>query len=83
MQAVACATQNFMLSLAEDGVGSKWMTGALGAAPEDVLKAVDVDASKEKLIGAIWYGFPAKALSAGAKSPPRKLGLAGTRKDLP
>ena len=44
MQAVACATQNFMLSLAEDGVGSKWMTGALGAAPEDVLKAVDVDA---------------------------------------
>lgn len=83
MQAVACATQNFMLSLAEDGVGSKWMTGALGAAPEDVLKAVDVDASKEKLIGAIWYGFPAKALSADAKSPPRKLGLAGTRTNLP
>ena len=29
-----------MLSLAADGVGSKWMTGALGAAPEDVLAAV-------------------------------------------
>merc|ERR1711865_964754 len=37
---VACATQNFMQSLAEDGVGSKWMTGALGMAPEDILKAI-------------------------------------------
>ena len=34
--ACACAIQNFMLSLAEEGIGSKWMTGALGAAPEDV-----------------------------------------------
>ena len=53
--AVACATQNFMLSLADDGLGSKWMTGALGAAPEDVLAAVGADASTEKLMGAIWY----------------------------
>ena len=52
--AVACATQNFMLSLADDGLGSKWMTGALGAAPEDVLAAVGADASTEKLMGAIW-----------------------------
>merc|ERR1719198_2011208 len=29
----------------------------------------------EKLMGAIWYGFPAKALADDAKSPPRKLGL--------
>ena len=38
--AVACAIQNLMLSFAGDGVGSKWMTGALGAPPEAVLEAV-------------------------------------------
>ena len=80
--ACACAMQNFMLSLAADNVGSKWMTGALGSAPEDVLAAVGVDASKEKMMGAIWYGYPAKDLSE-AKAPPRKLGLAGVRVDLP
>jgi len=79
--AVACATQNFMLSLADDGVGSKWMTGALGAAPEDVLACVGGDPAKEKLIGAIWYGYPQKELST--KAPPRKKGLADTRIDLP
>lgn len=51
--AVACATQNFMLSLANEGIGSKWMTGALGAAPEDVLAAVSAGEG-ERLIGAIW-----------------------------
>lgn len=81
--AVACATNNFMVSLASDGVGSKWMTGALGAAPEDVLATVGVDASKEKLMGAIWYGYPSKPLSDDNKAPPRKLGLEGTRTDLP
>merc|ERR1719321_2511001 len=60
--AVACAVQNFMLSLASDGVGSKWMTGALGAAPEDVLATVGAPEG-EKLMGVIWYGFPASALS--------------------
>ena len=64
MQAVACATQNFMTSLAADGVGSKWMTGALGAAPEAVLAAVDAPEG-EKLIGAIWYAISRR------RSPPR------------
>ena len=74
--AVACATQNFMLSLAGDGVGSKWMTGALGAPPEDVLAAVGAPAG-ERLMGAIWYGNPAKALADDNKAPPRKKGLDG------
>ena len=81
--AVSCATQNFMLSLASEGVGSKWMTGALGAAPEDVLAAVGADAGKEKMMGAIWYGYPGKPLSADNKAPPRKLGLASTLTKLP
>ena len=80
--AVSCATQNFMLSLAGEGVGSKWMTGALGAAPEDVLAAGGAG-DGEKLMGAIWYGYPAKELSNNAKSPPRKKGLDGVLTSLP
>jgi len=79
--AVAAATQNFMLSLTADGVGSKWMTGALGAPPEDVLAAVGAP-DGEKLMGVIWYGYPQKPL-ADAKTPPRKKGLDGVLKRLP
>mmetsp|Transcript_7869 Transcript_7869/g.12820 ORF Transcript_7869/g.12820 Transcript_7869/m.12820 type:complete len:248 (+) Transcript_7869:46-789(+) len=79
--AVAAATQNFMLSLAADGVGSKWMTGALGAAPEDVLAAVGAP-DGQKLMGVIWYGYPAKPL-AETKAPPRKKGLEGVVTRLP
>ena len=80
--AVSCAIQNFMLSLAGEGIGSKWMTGALGAAPEDVLAAVDAGAD-ERLIGAIWYGYPVKELANDAKAPPRKKGLEGVLTKLP
>ena len=31
----------------------------------------------EKLMGAIWYGYPAKDLAEDAKAPPRKKGLDG------
>ena len=80
--AAACATQNFMLSLANEGIGSKWMTGALGAPPEDVLAAVGAG-DGERLIGAIWYGFPSKELSNDAKAPPRKKGVDGVLTKLP
>ena len=79
--AVACATQNFMLSLASEGIGSKWMTGALGAAPEDVLAAVGAGEG-EHFMGSIWYGYPAKELGE-AKVPPRKKGLEGVWTQLP
>jgi hypothetical protein len=65
-----------MLSLADDGVGSKWMTSALGAAPEDVMACVGAP-DGEKLMGAIWFGYPAKDLADDANSPPRKKGLDG------
>ena len=52
------------------------MTGALGAPPEAVLAAVGAPAG-EHLVGAIWYGYPAKALADDAKAPPRKKGLDG------
>ena len=71
-----------MLSLASEGIGSKWMTGALGAAPEDVLSAVDAGEG-ERLIGAIWFGYPAKELSNDGKAPPRKMGLDGVLTKCP
>mmetsp|Transcript_129381 Transcript_129381/g.242087 ORF Transcript_129381/g.242087 Transcript_129381/m.242087 type:complete len:241 (+) Transcript_129381:85-807(+) len=79
--AVSASVQNFMLQLAADGLGSKWMTGALGAAPEAVLEAVGAPEG-EKLMGVIWYGYPAKALEE-AKAPPRKKGLEGVLTKLP
>lgn len=81
--AAACAVQNFMVSLASDGVGSKWMTGALGVAPETVMDIVGADKEAERLLGVIWYGYPANELSADAKSPPRKLGVDGVLTQLP
>ena len=80
--ATACATNNFMMSLAADGVGSKWMTGALGVGPDDMLKAVGASPS-EHFMGAIWYGQPDKELSESAKVPKRKLSLDECRTDLP
>ena len=71
-----------MLSLAADGVGSKWMTGALGMEPETVLSTIGAPDS-ERLIGAIWFGFPAKELADDAKAPPRKLGVSGVLTELP
>eukprot|EP00584_Thalassiosira_punctigera_P019391 CAMPEP_0172554434 /NCGR_PEP_ID=MMETSP1067-20121228/54535_1 /TAXON_ID=265564 ORGANISM="Thalassiosira punctigera, Strain Tpunct2005C2" /NCGR_SAMPLE_ID=MMETSP1067 /ASSEMBLY_ACC=CAM_ASM_000444 /LENGTH=195 /DNA_ID=CAMNT_0013342803 /DNA_START=22 /DNA_END=606 /DNA_ORIENTATION=- len=71
---VACAAQNFMQSLAEDGVGTKWMTGALGIDPTEILGVAGASPEEEKMVGMIWYGTPAKPLS-DAKAPPRKLGV--------
>ena len=47
-----------------------------GAPPEAVLKCVGAGRG-EKLMGAIWYGYPSKALSENATAPRRKKGLEG------
>ena len=73
--ACACAIQNFMLSLAEEGIGSKWMTGALApprpAEAEDVMAAVGAPAG-EKLVGAIWYGTPLGGEGFGRRTRRRR-----------
>ena len=83
LAAVACSLQNFMLSLASEGVGSKWMTGALGMAPESILAAVGADAAAERFVGVIWHGYPETPLEAAAWSPPaRNKGVDGVFKRL-
>uniref|UniRef100_A0A0G4HQE5 Nitroreductase domain-containing protein n=1 Tax=Chromera velia CCMP2878 TaxID=1169474 RepID=A0A0G4HQE5_9ALVE len=83
--ATSCAIQNFMLALAEaegEGVGSKWMTGALGIDGEKIMEVIGADKEAERFMGAVWFGYPAKPLEE-TKAPPRKKGLEGTLKSLP
>ena len=73
--ACACAIQNFMLSLAEEGIGSKWMTGALGAAPEDVMAAVGAPAGEQlgrDLVPLPGEGFGGGREGAAAQEGPRR-----------
>ena len=74
--ATAAAVQNMMLSLASDGVGSKWMTGAMGIGPEELLKLVGADNKTEHFMGVIFIGIPAEKTSE-MKVPSRKNGLDG------
>ena len=72
--ACACAIQNFMLALASEGIGSKWMTGAMGSPPSALMAACDVDDTKEHFMGIVFFGRPATAL-ADMPIPTRKIGL--------
>lgn len=71
--AVSCAVQNFMLSLHAEGLASKWMTGAMGIAPEKILEAVGAPEG-EKMMAVVWFGY---AGEKKATPPKRKLGVAG------
>jgi hypothetical protein len=50
--ATACAVQNFMLCLASEGMGSKWMTGAMGIGAEDMLDLVNAAPEEHYMGGA-------------------------------
>jgi len=80
--AVACAVMNFMLSLAAEGVGTKWMTGALQMRPEDILDLVGADRAAERFMGVIWFGYPEVPLSLTVAAPTRKRGLTGVHRRL-
>lgn len=78
LSAVSVAVQNFMLSLHAEGVATKWMTGAMGVAPEKLVDVVGAP-DDERLVAAVWYGYPAEAAK---KAPARKLGVAGVHTKL-
>ncbi len=56
---VCCAIQNFTLFLWESGVGVKWTTGPVTQHPE-FDKILDLNPEQEKIVGLIWYGYPAQ-----------------------
>ena len=55
--AVCCAVQNMTLYLSEAGVACKWTTGLI-TRDERLFKLLDIDSSREFVVGLIWYGFP-------------------------
>lgn len=64
--AVACAAQNFMLSLHADGLATKWSTGAASMAP-DVLRHAGWNTDDIEPMGALFVGYPVGEVAA----PPR------------
>ncbi len=56
--AVCCAIQNLQLALWSDGIGVKWTTGAVTRDPR-FFAAAGIDAARERLVGLLWYGYPA------------------------
>ena len=55
--ACACAIQNLTLSLAEDGVGSKWSSGAI-TRDSETYRICGIDPAGFEIIGFIWAGHP-------------------------
>lgn len=52
---LACAIQNFMLSLWDEGVGSKWATGSVTRHPQ-TYEILGIDADREEIVGFVWVG---------------------------
>ena len=72
--AAACAIQNMMLSLASQGIGSKWMTGKMGISGEDVLGIFNDVAETEHYMGTFMMGYPKEPMEH-MKVRTRKMGL--------
>lgn len=55
--AVACAIENFMLSLRGEGVFAKWTTGSVTRQPE-TYELLGIDEDDEEIVGFVWVGYP-------------------------
>ena len=67
--ACACAIQNFCVSLAAHGVGTKWSSGAITTDPRTYKRLQVPD--NEEIIGFVWAGWPRD----DHRKPPRKLSV--------
>jgi nitroreductase len=77
--AVACAVQNVFLSLAAEGIGSKWSTGGVTTDPR-TYALLGLDPAKEQIVGFIWVGYSA------VENPPksrRRKSLADIYRQVP
>jgi nitroreductase len=61
--ACCCAAQNFMLSLWDNGIGSKWGSGPVTRDPE-FLRLVGIDPAARFSVGLFWYGHPSEVPEA-------------------
>jgi nitroreductase len=76
--AVACAIQNFCLSLWSEGIGSKWSTGAVTSVPE-TYALLGVDATRLRIVGFLWAGMAA----APTAKPRRRNSVADIFSEVP
>ena len=56
--ACCCLIQNLLLALWSAGIGTKWSTGEVTRHP-DFLRLLQIDPSRQRVVGMIWYGCPA------------------------
>ncbi|MGK0299046.1 MAG: nitroreductase [Gammaproteobacteria bacterium] len=65
--ACCCVIQNMMLCLWDKGIGTKWSTGPV-TREDRFYDLVWVNKDLEKIVGLIWYGFPAEVPKTIRKS---------------
>ncbi len=65
--AIACAIQNFMLSLHSEGVGSKWSTSKV-IQQSDTYRILEIDPDGAEIVAFIWVGVPADRPTKRARS---------------
>lgn len=70
--ACCCAVQNLCLSLAANGLGTKWTTGPVNFDP-DFADAVGFSSQEEFVVGTIWFGTPDYSNAPPPTAPPKKL----------
>ena len=56
--ACCCFVQNLMLVLWSSGIGTKWSTGDVTRESE-FFQLLGIDAKSERVVGLVWYGYPA------------------------
>lgn len=56
--ACCCAIQNLQLALWSAGIGSKWSTGEV-TRHRDFYQLIGLDPGRQRVVGMIWYGYPA------------------------
>lgn len=74
--ACSCAIQNLATSLASEGVGTKWSTGAISRHPDQYLIA-GINPALERIIGFIWAGYG--EIPPAIKRPPLEAVVRQTR----
>ena len=56
--ACCCFVQNLSLGLWSNGIGTKWSTGDV-TRHEKFFELLGIDPNLERVVGLIWYGYPA------------------------
>jgi nitroreductase len=66
--ACCCFIQNLMLALWSKEIGTKWSTGDV-TRESAFLELLGIDQNNERVVGLIWYGYPALIPEQNRKPP--------------